>query len=341
MKKFYNDRESFHLEYLSLTKKNYRFMIESLEKQIISFKNYTSFSLIEYFNGYFSLSNLINIKNDKYNEEINLLIEEGRNSSNDLLKIQALMLSLIKDKDDNSYHELANLFAEKILEFSDETNMQLFPVLTNYGADKKMKGQEQYDIENYHIFSILDEKEFLFKQGFFSGARLFNYIRLELRYGTIEKAEQLLEESLKVIAPSQKDSFQYLIESRIAFAKKDYMLSLRKISIINPADSIYYYPQYKIMLIKSYIMLADIDRLNAEQENFYKYINAHKNIQDDEKRRHKLFIKYAEYLTEARYEYLTGYMKKRIENALLQTSPYFTEKQWVRERWEELKMLNS
>ena len=95
------------------------------------------------------------------------------------------------------------------------------------------------------------------------------------------------------------------------------------------------------MLIKCYIMLADIDRLNAEQENFYKYISAHKNIQEDEKRRHKLYIKYTEYLTEARYEYLTDYMRRRIENALLQTSPYFSEKQWVRERWEELKILNS
>jgi hypothetical protein len=122
---------------------------------------------------------------------------------------------------------------------------------------------------------------------------------------------------------------------------QDYKLALRKISIINPADSIYYYPQYKIMLIKCYIMLADIDRMNAEQENFYKYINVHKNIQDDEKRRHKLYIKYTEYLTEARYEYLTDYMRRRIEHALLKTSPYFTEKQWVRERWEELKSVGS
>ena len=170
---------------------------------------------------------------------------------------------------------------------------------------------------------------------------IINYIRLELRYGTIEKAEQLLEESLKVIAPAQKDSFQYLIDSRISFAKKDYKISLRKISTINPSDSIYYFPQYKIMLIKNYIMLADIDRLMAERENFYKYLNNQKNIQEDEKRRHKLFIKYTEYLTNARYEYLTDYMKKRIENALLQTSPYFSEKQWVRERWEELRILNS
>ncbi|MFN5849498.1 MAG: hypothetical protein ACK43K_13470, partial [Chitinophagales bacterium] len=189
----------------------------------------------------------------------------------------------------------------------------------------------------YEHLKFISQKNLLFKPGFFSIVKLIQYIRLELRYGTIEKAEQLLEESLKVISPAQKDSFQFLIESRISFAKKDYKISLRKISIINPSDSIYYFPQYKIMLIKNYIMLADIDRLMAERENFYKYLNNQKNIQEDEKRRHKLFIKYTEYLTNARYEYLTDYMKKRIENALLQTSPYFSEKQWVRERWEELK----
>ncbi len=341
MKKFFHEREQFFYDYITLTRKSYAQMIRSKLNHITSFMDYKNYYLLEEFISVTSLSKQINMSHDKYYEEMNLLIAEGKNSSNDLIKTQSLTLNLIIAESDESYYELVKLFTEKILEFSDETNRQLFPVLINYGTDKKMKGHEQFDIENYHIFSIVDNKEFLFKQGFFSGARLFNYIRLELRYGTIEKAEQLLEESLKVIASSQKDSFQYLIESRIAFAKQDYKLALRKISIINPADSIYYYPQYKIMLIKSYIMLADIDRLNAEQENFYKYINAHKNIQNDEKRRHKLFIKYAEYLTEARYEYLTGYMKKRIENALLQTSPYFTEKQWVRERWEELKSVGS
>jgi len=341
MKKFFNDREGFYLEHLSLTKKNYRLMIENLEKQILSFKNYASFSLIEYFNGYISLSKQININNDKYNEEINLLITEGSDSPNDLIKIQTLSLSLSINKTLENYLNLKIFFIEKFNYFSIDTYMQIIPILNNYVIKKITQGDEDYYKEYYEHLNFLEEKKVLFIPGIFSIIKLFMYIRLELRYGTIEKAEQLLEESLKVIAPSQKDSFQYLIESRIAFARQDYKLSLRKISIINPADSIYYYPQYKIMLIKCYIMLADIDRMNAEQENFYKYINAHKNIQDDEKRRHKLYIKYTEYLTEARYEYLTDYMRRRIEHALLQTSPYFTEKQWVRERWEELKSVDS
>jgi hypothetical protein len=341
MKKFFHQREQFFYDYITLTRKSYRQMIRSKLNHITSFMDYKNYYLLEEFISVTSLSKQINMSHDKHYEEMNLLIAEGKNSPNDLLKIKALTLSLMIDNDDRSYRELVILFSEKILEFSDETNIQLYPVLINYGTSKINKGYEDYDIENYQIFSIVDEREFLFKQGFFSGARLFNYIRLELRCGKIEKAEHLLEESLKVLAPSQKDSFQYLIESRIAFAMQDYKLALRKISIINPADSIYYYPQYKIMLIKCYIMLADIDRLSAEQENFYKYINAHKNIQEGTKRRYKLYIKYTEYLTEARYEYLTDYMRRRIEHALLQTSPYFTEKQWVRERWEELKSVDS
>ena len=68
----------------------------------MSFKNYSNFSLIEYFNGYISLSKQINISNNKYNEEISALIFEGSNSSIDLVKIQALTLGLITEKNDET-----------------------------------------------------------------------------------------------------------------------------------------------------------------------------------------------------------------------------------------------
>lgn len=84
-------------------------------------------------------------------------------------------------------------------------------------------------------------------------------------------------------------------------------------------------------------MMGDYDRLNMERDNFYKYIYNHKNIPEDTQRRYKMFIRYTEYLIEARFEHLSDYMHRRIENALLSTSPYFTEKIWVRERWNELK----
>jgi hypothetical protein len=339
MKKFFHQREFFFYQYLTLTKKNYSHLIRSQIEQINSFLDYYIYYLLETGNSLITLSKQVNYNIEEQVSYFKQLANENLNTNNELVKIRALSLNLSLDYEKDSFHYLKSFFTDRINDFSDEIRNQLFPALINYGTNKINRGNEEFEIQNYQIFSIVDNAQILFNQGFFSVIRLYAYIRLELRFGAIEKAEHLLEESLKVIAPSQKDSFQYLIESRIAFAKNDYKLSLRKISIINPADSIYYYPQYKIMLIKCYIMLADIDRLNAEQENFYKYINAHKNIQDDEKRRHKLYIKYTEYLTESRYEYLTDYMKKRIENALLQTSPYFSEKQWVRERWEELKLL--
>lgn len=337
MKRFFQQRENFYFEHLSLTKKNYNSMINKLQFLITYFIEYKNFYLIELYLGLYSLSKQLNIKLPPPNNDLTELTEIHESSTNDLIIIQSLLLSLTINPSIDLYGKLKEFFFERILLFSNQTTLQVVPLLLNYGQRMVNEGNEEFNKENYQIFDFLEKNNLLFINGMFSVVRLFNYIRLELRFGSIEKAEALLEESLKVISPAQKESFQYLIESRIAFAKKDFKLSLRKISIINPSDSIYYFPQYKIMLIKNYIMLSDIDRLMAERENFYKYLNNQKNIQEDEKRRHKLFIKYTEYLTNAHYEYLTGYMKRRIENALLQTSPYFSEKQWVRERWEELK----
>ena len=342
LKNFLNAREEFFYQFINFTKKNYIDLLEAQYKQFQAFIEYEMYYKLELIISIITLSSKHKIRLKSLNiEEVKILANQGVKSYNDLIKIQALSLNLIMEKDNNSYYELASIFKEKEDQISNDLLTQLVPNLLNYGFVRIHNGNEDFEKDNYQLLCFLFEKGKLFSQGIFSVARVITFIRSELRYGTIEKAEQLLEESLKVITPAQKDSFQYLIESRIIFAKKDYKISLRKISTINPSDSIYYFPQYKIMLIKNYIMLADIDRLMAERENFYKYLNNQKNIQEDEKRRHKLFIKYTEYLTNARYEYLTDYMKKRIENALLQTSPYFSEKQWVRERWEELRILNS
>ncbi|MBL7788549.1 MAG: hypothetical protein JNL75_01795, partial [Chitinophagales bacterium] len=322
MKLFFHQREKFFYEHLILTKKNYENLIISQFDQIKSFEEYYEYYSLELFISLFSFLNQANKVYLLDRSEINNKLIQGKKSSNVSIQILALILDIQLNIDQSSYFLLRNLLYDNFETLSINIKTQIIPVLVNYINNSVHKGNELNEHENYMLFMYFDKNNVMHSKGVFSLVRLISYIILELRYGTIEKAEQLLEESLKVISPAQKDSFQYLIESRIAFAKKDFKLSLRKISIINPSDSIYYFPQYKIMLIKNYIMLADIDRLMAERENFYKYLNNQKNIQEDEKRRHKLFIKYTEYLTNARYEHLTDYMKRRIENALLQTSPY-------------------
>jgi hypothetical protein len=338
MKKFFFMRESFFYEYLQVTKKTYKILITTLGDQYKAFEDYSSFYKLETLIGYSTFITNEKSKIKLLSRDYDTIILEGINSEQDLIRMKALTLRLTLENEINDYNELFDLFRVNFDKFSNEHYVQLLSVLLNYTMKQVHKGYEYMYLETHKIFKFLLEKKAFFQNQIFSGARAFNLIRQELKFGSIENAELYLAESLILITPVQKESFQYLAESRIFFTKNDFNNSLRKISTINPSDSVHYYPLYKIMLIKNYIMLADIDRLMAERENFYKYLNNQKNIQEDEKRRHKLFIKYTEYLTNARYEYLTDYMKKRIENALLQTSPYFSEKQWVRERWEELKI---
>ena len=173
---------------------------------------------------------------------------KSRFTNNFAFTIKAVFLlidnNFCKSKSKLTYSDfhLHKCLLTRFLLFSNQIYLQVVPLLINFGQKMVNQGNEEYDKENYLIFDFLRKNKLLYVDGIFSVVRLFNFIRLELRYGTIEKAEQLLEESLKVITPAQKDSFQYLIDSRISFAKKDYKISLRKISTINPSDSIYYFP---------------------------------------------------------------------------------------------------
>jgi hypothetical protein len=203
-------------------------MVDRLKSLINAFKDYTDIYNIELYNGYLSLSRQINLQVELPVEKINELIYINTHSENNLLIIQSLSLELATAQTKDSYLRLREFFISNLGLFSLETCTQIIPILLNFGQVRVNKGSEDFDWENYIIFKTIDNSKFLYKQGIFTIVRLFNFIRLELRFGTIEKAEQLLEESLKVISPAQKDSFQYLIESRISFAKKDYKALAKK-----------------------------------------------------------------------------------------------------------------
>jgi hypothetical protein len=231
LKNFLNVREEFFYQFITLTKKNYLALLEAQYKQFQAFNEYEMYYKLELIISIITLSSRHKVSVKSINiDEAKILVKQGVKSNNDLIKIQALSLNLIIDRDNNSYYELLSIFKEKENQISNDLLTQMVPNLLNYGFVRIHAGNEDFEKDNYQLLSFLFEKRKLFTQGIFSVARVITYIRSELRYGTIEKAEQLLEESLKVISPAQKDSFQYLIESRISFAKKDYKVSLRKIS---------------------------------------------------------------------------------------------------------------
>lgn len=336
---YFHKRELKFYSFFKITRKSILNILSSILEEIYTIHELSLFIRLELLISFVTNHKLIGDKiTDEHKKLIDDSIIEGINSKNLLININALLLNLIIKKEEASYLELRHKFLNMFNSMSHELRSQIFSILINFGLDKVVEGESKYWVENYNLLKFLNEKKQLFSREYFTLTRFNMYISYELSFGSIEIAKDMLETHIGLIQLNQRDSFYNLNSSKIKFAKGNYKDALMFASQINPSDSLFFYPQYKTMLIKCYIMLESISRLDAERDNFYKYIANNANtIPEDAQARHKLFIRYADYMTEAKFEFLQGYMRKRIETALLQTSPYFTEKEWMRERWNELK----
>jgi len=338
LKEFYNKRELFFLTYQNLTKKNIDNMMTCSIDELKAFENYVLYTKMEKYMSLISnkkiYKSIVEIPNK---DVIQNLINSGFESSNIIINLYSTILNLNINGNEKNYLILKQNFESNFGKLSQDLINLTIPIILNFGQSQINLGKELYNLYNYEFFKFLIQKNLLFNKSNFSYIRFNNYLNLEMNFGSVELADEILEKYKTMISNEQRESFYNLNKAKILFKKREYNSSISLLYSSSKFEMVFYIPLAKILLIKCHIMLEDIDRVMAERENFYKYIYNTKNIPEDAQRRHKLFIKYAEYMTESRFEYLTGYMRKRIETALLQTSPYFTEKEWMRERWNELK----
>ncbi len=163
-----------------------------------------------------------------------------------------------------------------------------------------------------------------------------NYIAKELFFGSAVKAVHLLQKYIHLVPESQREACELLNLSRIAFAEKNYSEALRHIRTINPSHSFYYFPIFKIQIIKICILINNEIELRLETENLYRFIFKNKKISVQKQKEYLFFIKYAKYLLKDNFRSMSSYLKKKLLEKLLEKND-FIEKEWMLERYKQLK----
>lgn len=312
-----------------------------LDDNLVALKDYVLKEELEWCNAYASVLSIMNMQSSE-NKPIKgfyEILERGIASKNNSIKISALLLGLIVEESMDYFKPLFDIFTTDFEIIPKVDAYYLFHKLLEF-IPENISDPEEFETIRDKLYETAKENNILFNYAAFSVIIFWRDLQYFMQSGRLSETEEIYLSKRQYIPSTEREMFDKLFYSRLAFERKDYQKSAQLLNMKSNSNSFFYAHKYKVHLIMCYIMLDDTTRLNAEQDNLFKHIaNQEKNpkVPPYFIVRHKLFIKYSTYLTISRYKSLKDYMKNRIEIALLPSSTYFIEKEWCRVRWQYLK----
>lgn len=338
-KEYYHKREQLFYTYMDSNTKSYEKKIKISFEEIDAFEDFYVSKQLEFYITLVTIFNKYKSKNYSLPKtKINKIIQTGLKSNNENIKINSLLLALNIENSISIYFKLKKLFYELLEGIPYDYKYQIAMLLFNFCTNEIKKGNASFYKESYNLIKLLEEQNVFFNKEFLLHNNLNSYITIELKLGTVEQAEIILNKHIDKVGKIDYNSCLMLNKAKIEQARGAYKESNFHLLSINPKDSLYYFPNYKVCLIKNYVHLNEDDSVRMEKENLYRFIHKNKKFPEENQRLYILFIKYIEYMTVTKFMNLTPYLKNKIKEILL-NDEYLFEKEWMQERFNYLESL--
>jgi hypothetical protein len=336
LKKYIRDRELVILNHLIYTKKNKRHY-EDMLSELYSFQDFVAERKMNIVSSILTYpENKVAIDLDY--KEIQSLLEYGKQSSNELVQLNAYNLALVVYKDFESFIALRTKLNQIIDSIPISSAIETSIMLINFGLNQLDNGVLNFLEGTFQVFETLVERDIFNSKLFFNHTFFNRYITMRLRVlNETQETMEILMEKIDLLPLIQRDSCLNLNLAKILFKEKKYHDSIQSLAKINVSKSLFYLPLTKTLLLKNLVEIEDEERVKAEKENLYKYYFYSKSLSLEAKNRYKLFHSYIGDLLTLRFEQFSRQKRSKLSKAIGNTSPYFIEKEWMQERFKFLQ----
>ncbi|MDZ4840358.1 MAG: hypothetical protein SGJ04_10155 [Bacteroidota bacterium] len=184
-------------------------------------------------------------------------------------------------------------------EFPEDELRDMYMHALNYCNRRLSAGELSYQNEMLELYKTLLKKNILTLNGQLSPGTVKNIVTLALRLDQAEFAKEFLENYKGKIIPEFRDNTYIYNTANLHFHNRDFSKALRLLQTVDIED-IYYHLDAKILLLKTYFELNDIDPFNSLVEAFSNYLKRNKKISETQRKIYLNFIKYVKKLMQAR-----------------------------------------
>ncbi len=207
-------------------------------------------------------------------------IKNNAISNQPVIRIYKKILQMLQSTEKEVYYfEAKQLIQNSHPLFPQEELRILYTFLLNYSIKKINSGQTNFTNELLEIYKSMLKDNIIFKNGYLSHWPFKNITSVGIRLKEFEWTENFILNYKKHLRPKDRENAVTYNLTVLFYAKKDYNRALQQLHNVNFTDDNYHLGS-KVIQIKSYFELGEMEALLALLEASKKFINRSKQIPD-------------------------------------------------------------
>ena len=193
-----------------------------------------------------------------------------------------LFHAIDKENEEQYFIEIVDLLKKNSDHLWKEDQKEIFMHLINYCARKIRRGNEGYVETALELYLIGIQSKVLFIEGFLSPWTFKNIISLGLRLKRYDWVKEFISEYSEAIKPQfRKDALNFNMAD-LSFHQSEFRETLSYLNLLNFSD-IYYTLNGRVLLLKTYFHLEELNPLLSGIASFTIYLKRNKQITKDVK----------------------------------------------------------
>jgi len=206
-----------------------------------------------------------------------------------------VLLTLIEEEKEENYQTLLELLEKYGESFGKDELRDLYFLAQNYCTKRINKGDTHYLREYFKLSEKLLEKELIYENGYIIPSTFKNIVTVGLRLEEYEWVENFLYSYKEKLAPKYRENAFIYNLAWLHFFKGEYKKTLRLLNNVEYMD-VYYILDSKILLLKTYYELEEVDAFYSLIDSFYVYLRRNELISDYQKTICLNFVKFVKKL---------------------------------------------
>ena len=266
-------------------------------------------------------------------DEIRRHIDQTDYSAVPAILIYGLILRTLTEPEEESHFKgLIQALDENADQFSKAEAREMYTFAQNYCIRKINQGLVDYLESLFAIYENLLDREIILEAGLLSPWDYKNILVVALRLSRFEWAEHFVRKYKNYIPEDFRENAYTYNLAKLHFYKKEYSEVLKLLQQVEYED-VFYNLDSKVMLLKTYYDLEEIEALYSLMDSFRLFLRRNKLITESHKRNYLNLIRFVKQLSRIR----PGETKKlkQIKDKI-EATEQIADVNWLMEQVEKL-----
>jgi len=318
-----------------LISRNEKAAIQEYQKELDDFIEYFLVVILILYQRLKTYSNIFNYKYDlKFFNEVMEFLSKNDYTGTILVSMYYYMILLSDMADEKYFFEFISFWEKNETRLSDLYQYNIYTSLYNYCLDKVKRGEIKYRKLLFDLSVKLLAKNIIVSAvGHISTPLFTGIVRNAVYLKEIKWAEEFITGNKQWLDPAESDECVEYSLAMLEFEKENFGKSMEHLSVLNPHKLIMKLNGKNLFIMNLYEMGYSEELLSAI-DAYRHFLHRDKTITQQYINMNSLFLKYVSELSLLRVNGKNDEnhaLKKEIEN-----TPYFTLKEWVVKKAEEL-----